>query len=95
MGLVAGADPDADYENMSIQIPRNSRLFLFSDGIYEFPARNGEIFGLEAFVQLLEKTAVSAPETMMSVAEIVAKVKEQGGLGRFEDDVSLLEFSFG
>lgn len=94
-GLVAGADPDADYENMSIQIPRNSRLFLFSDGIYEFPARNGEIFGLEAFVQLLEKTAVSASETMMSVGEIIARVKEQGRLGRFEDDVSLLEFSFG
>jgi len=94
-GLVAGADPDADYENMSIQIPRNSRLFLFSDGIYEFPAQDGEIFGLEAFVQLLEKTAVSASETMMSVGEIIARVKEQGRVGRFEDDVSLLEFSFG
>lgn len=93
-GLVAGADPDAMYENLSIQIPRNSRLFLFSDGVYEFPAQNGEIFGLEAFVQLLEKTAVSAPEAMMSVGEIIARVKEQGRLGRFEDDVSLLEFSF-
>lgn len=93
-GLVAGADPDADYENMIIQVPRNSRLFLFSDGIYEFPVENGEIFGLEAFVQLLEKTAVSISETVMSVSDIIAKVKEQGKVGRFEDDVSLLELSF-
>lgn len=93
-GMVAGADPDAEYEKLSIQVPRRSRLYLFSDGIYEFRTKDDSILGLEAFVQLLERTASGVQEGGTSIGEILKALASLSAGIHFQDDVSLLELRF-
>lgn len=94
-GMVAGADPDAEYGNAQAKIPRRSRLFLFSDGIYEFRRKDdGSILGLEAFIQVLEAAASSRPEDSSSVGEIMRSILRLSAQTSFPDDVSLLEMRF-
>jgi len=93
-GMVAGADPDAVYRKLEIQVPRESRLFLFSDGIYEFFTREGEILGLEAFIQLLERVASGIPHEKTSIEELQKKLSALSAVDHFQDDVSLLEVRF-
>jgi sigma-B regulation protein RsbU (phosphoserine phosphatase) len=93
-GTVAGADPDAVYQRLDIQVPRASRLFLFSDGIYEFMAGEERILGLEAFIQLLERTASEMSHDDASVEPILKKLGQLSATDHFQDDVSLLEVRF-
>ena len=93
-GTVGGADPDAVYQRFDIRVPRASRLFLFSDGIYEFPAAEGRMLGLEAFIQLLERTASEVPRGDASVEPILEKLGRLSATDHFQDDVSLLEVRF-
>jgi sigma-B regulation protein RsbU (phosphoserine phosphatase) len=93
-GVIGGADQDSLYKKLAIQVPRQSRLFLFSDGIYEFMTKNGSILGLDAFIQTLEHSACEAKEGEPSTAAIMASLAELSGSERFQDDVTLLEVRF-
>ncbi len=93
-GTVGGADPDALYQKLDIRVPRNSRLFLFSDGIYEFPTAEGRILGLEAFIQMLERTASDVPRDRACVEPVLERLSQFSVTDHFQDDVSLLEVRF-
>lgn len=93
-GVIGGADQDSLYKKLAIQVPRQSRLFLFSDGIYEVMTKNGSILGLDAFIQTLEHSACEAKEGEPSTAAIMASLAELSGSERFQDDVTLLEVRF-
>jgi len=93
-GVVAGAYPDAVYSKLDIQIPRKSRLFLFSDGIYEFMTSDQSILGLEAFIQLLERSAAEIPQDSPSIGRILGTLAGLSSGSSFQDDVSLLEVRF-
>ena len=93
-GVVAGADSDAVYSRPDIQIPRKSRLFLFSDGIYEFMTSDQSILGLEAFIQLLERSAAEIPQDSPSIGRILGTLAGLSSGSSFQDDVSLLEVRF-
>lgn len=93
-GMVAGAESDAEYWKLEMQMPRKSRLFLFSDGIYEFLTKDGSILGLEAFVQLLERTAAEASSGRTSIGEVLGKLAALSAVDHFQDDASLLEVRF-
>ncbi|HWP67897.1 MAG TPA: SpoIIE family protein phosphatase, partial [Rectinemataceae bacterium] len=93
-GVVAGADPDAVYAKLDIQIPKKSRLFLFSDGIYEFMTNEQAILGLEAFVQLLERIVAEIPQGSTSIRDILKTLASLSSGSHFQDDVSLLEVQF-
>ncbi|MFZ2636152.1 MAG: SpoIIE family protein phosphatase [Rectinemataceae bacterium] len=93
-GTVAGADPDAEYVTRSISLAKGSRLYLFSDGIYEFHTKDGVIFGLKAFVSLLERTAAGMPKGRSAIDTVLAEVSSRAVSSRFQDDLSFLEFRF-
>jgi len=93
-GMVAGAEPEAAYKKLEFQIPRKSRLFLFSDGIYEFMTSSGTMMGLETFIQTMERSAAETPEGESSIGLILSALSEMRGDTRFQDDVSLLEVRF-
>jgi sigma-B regulation protein RsbU (phosphoserine phosphatase) len=52
-GMPVGMLPDAKYKWQRCQIPPNSSLYLFSDGLYEVLQNNQQYVGLDAFVDLL------------------------------------------
>jgi sigma-B regulation protein RsbU (phosphoserine phosphatase) len=93
-GVIGGADPDSVYKKLEIQVPRQSRLFLFSDGIYEVMAKSGRILGLNAFIQTLERSASEAKDGESSTAAIMASLVALSGSKQFQDDVTLLEVRF-
>lgn len=94
-GAIVGMDSGTEYRARSIPVPRQSRLYLFSDGIYEFRDRSGGIFGLEPFVGLLSARAASAPAGASALDGVLKDVQSLSSKTRFSDDVSLVEFCFG
>jgi sigma-B regulation protein RsbU (phosphoserine phosphatase) len=48
-GIIVGVKADAHYDSARASIPKGSGLYVFSDGIYEFRAKDGTIFGIERF----------------------------------------------
>lgn len=92
-GTAIGIDPEADYTALVASLPPGSRFFLFSDGAYEFRTREGRVFGLETFVDLLANTAAST--AVLDLASIVDTLKGFSAVRGFEDDVSLMELDLG
>ncbi len=45
--LPLGLDPDATYDEVTLHLPANSRLMLYTDGILEARRQDGELFGFE------------------------------------------------
>lgn len=52
-GIPIGMFTDVDFTEATYTIPQGSRLYLFSDGIYEFETHRGEQWGIESFQALL------------------------------------------
>lgn len=93
-GLPLAIDEDWDYEEISAEIPNNSRLLIYTDGLDEaFPAdmEDGEHFqfGMEGIVRTLKETRDAtlkeAVEKLFSESEAATK-----GTGRHDDTSVLL-----
>jgi len=92
-GMAIGFDPSANYRNDRQVLPQGSRLYLFSDGIYEVTTRDGSMLGLDAFIGILAAvTRHEDPQTLQGVTEMVRGLSLTG---TFADDVSLVEAVLG
>jgi phosphoserine phosphatase RsbU/P len=92
-GMAIGLDLSAEYHSASMLLPKGSRLYLFSDGIYEVRTKDGPILGLDSFVAILAGLASSnCSQGVATVAEAVRGISRRGS---FEDDVSLVEVILG
>lgn len=83
--------PDAEYRDNYCQIKPNSRLYLFSDGIYEIDQEKGVIWGLDEFVELL-KQCQSLPHFNLDL--LLQEVKMRNPQGHFDDDLSIMQIDF-
>jgi len=87
-GLVIGAMPDCQYKSASVKVAENSRLYVFSDGVYEVvKASDKEMMTLENFADELEK----APQAKSKILDMLAFTQEVQGCESFEDDFTLCE----
>ncbi|MGD1897571.1 MAG: SpoIIE family protein phosphatase [Phormidesmis sp.] len=98
-GMPIGMMPDSIYQWQRCSVSRNSRLYIFSDGIYEIcPASSTalkqqahqNLLGLDGFTDLL--TALEAQQNL-TLDTLIDEVSAFGG-NQFEDDLSLLEVDF-
>lgn len=95
-GMPIGMMPDTVYQRQSCSVADNSRLYIFSDGIYEIqPAGDtadseAPLLGLDGFVQLLTRLEF---HQQLSLDTLIQQVSAFGG-SHFEDDLSLLEINF-
>lgn len=86
-GLPIGMLPEVQYRWNRCEIPPGSRLYLFSDGVYEIKQRDNSIMGLEDFIEIL-----STHNLNQSIDEILAQVNRRTqDRNAFSDDLSLLE----
>lgn len=90
-GTIIGIDEDSEYENANIEIPSDSDLYIFSDGIYEIKKENKEMMQLEEFVSLLVEGQACKNNNCQNFIRNIEKLSITGG---FEDDVSLLHLHF-
>ena len=88
-GMIVGAFPKARYQTVELKIPESSRLYLFSDGVYEIDRPDGTMMSYTEFAELLCTTLEDS-----RVSAIVTEVKRQNGSDFFADDFSLVEFLF-
>ena len=70
-------------------MPDGSRLYLFSDGVYEVDRPGEMMLGYDEFLQLLGNA-----DTSFRLGSVVAEVKRQQQSDSFVDDFSLVEFLF-
>ncbi|HEY9667418.1 MAG TPA: SpoIIE family protein phosphatase [Coleofasciculaceae cyanobacterium] len=89
--LPAGMFPDADYVDECCEIAEPSTLYIFSDGIYEINQLDGNIWGLESFIQLLTECRKDGAHNLDRVVQAVQGVNPKD---YFDDDLSLLEINF-
>ncbi|MCY7334127.1 MAG: SpoIIE family protein phosphatase [Pseudanabaena sp. CAN_BIN31] len=90
-GLPIGMMSDANYKEQTCEIDTSSRLYLFSDGVYEISQEDSSIWGFNALID----TFIRIPSDRRSrIDYILACVKEASNNRPFEDDLSLLEVEF-
>jgi sigma-B regulation protein RsbU (phosphoserine phosphatase) len=91
VGLPIGMMPDVNYQEQVCEIDTSSRLYLFSDGVYEIPQEDGTIFGLNALIDIFIRTP---KEHRSRIEHILSCINEASSNRPLEDDLSLLEIEF-
>lgn len=87
--MPVGTMPGIPYKAKVVQIEDGSRLYVFSDGVYEVQINNDEMT-LDEFIPLLS-SPITDPRGLQSIRAAVAKLQ---GSDQFEDDFSLIEIQF-
>jgi len=87
-GRLIGIDPTAEFRNESCEVPPGNRLYVFSDGAYEFARPDGKSVQLPDLIQELNQPAAPG---RAKLDELVAWAQAVSGRVSFEDDLSILE----
>lgn len=90
-GLPIGMMPDINYHEQVCEIDTSSRLYLFSDGVYEISQEDENIWGFNALIDTFIRTS---SDRSSRIDHILTCVKAAANNRPFEDDLSLLEIEF-
>lgn len=88
---IIGMIPDFIYIDQTITITEGSRLFVFSDGVYELEKEAGGMFSLNELCQLLEQYG---PKDHPEMHELVNDLRAVQGRHAFNDDFSMIILDF-
>jgi sigma-B regulation protein RsbU (phosphoserine phosphatase) len=87
-----GMLPDTRFTNQRCDIEPSSALYIFSDGVYEIMQTDGNVWGLEAFIDLLLKDQRSI--NRFGLDYILKHIKALNPKDALDDDLSLLKIDF-
>ena len=90
-GAIIGAFPDTNFTSDSVGLPAFSRLYVFSDGIYEVLKTDQTMVKYSDFVEVLVAAKGSDGST---IGRTVDAMRTARGGEQFEDDVSIVEVAF-
>jgi phosphoserine phosphatase RsbU/P len=85
-GAIVGGFPECRYESARVRCSPGSRLYVFSDGVYELARPDGSTVQLEEFVA--ELSQLSKESKLDEIVEWAAGIRIGG---KFEDDLSVME----
>lgn len=91
-GLPIGILPDGDFDDNYAELPENSSLYIFSDGAYEIHGSDGQIWGLDAFTNVLKDLHKTSNFNLNELLQQIKILTEQEN---FDDDLSVLKVNFG
>ncbi len=89
--FIMGGKQDVDYQSKIQEIKRPSRLYVFSDGVYDITKKDGAIWGLTEFMEFSTQSfniEQSNLDFLLRYTEELAQMKE------FDDDFTILEIAF-
>lgn len=89
-GLVVGALEGAPYRNAETEVPPESRLYLFSDGLFELVDTRGRQW---TYADVLPFIAGSAPGEG-EAARLAGQVRHAAGARTLDDDCSVVVVTF-
>ncbi|MGB3494115.1 MAG: SpoIIE family protein phosphatase [Elainellaceae cyanobacterium] len=92
--LPVGMMPDITYESGRCAVPKNSHVYVFSDGVYESfdPTQLGDqdmSWGLDEFIEMLADHA-----EQLDLDKLLEEIQVARGTTLFPDDLSLLRVMF-
>lgn len=87
-GPIIGAWPDFDFETAVCPLPPGSRLFLYSDGVYEVDRPDGTMWEFDDFLRFL---AQACSESDCPMDRLVTHVRQLHGGDVLADDFSLVQ----
>jgi sigma-B regulation protein RsbU (phosphoserine phosphatase) len=87
-GMILGPDPAATYKLGFTHIDRGAALVLFTDGVIERGAGEGEAFGVERVTRWLRDWRDGPAER--AVADLAERVRAFGGDAPPEDDITIV-----
>lgn len=91
-GIAVGLFPDFPFDAQTVTVPERSRLYIFSDGVFEIPTgQGGEIWGFEAWQAQLE---AHVGQGAIALEGLLATAQTINGHATLEDDFSILEVDF-
>ena len=90
-GLVIGGMPGIKFEKAIIEVKPGSRLYVYSDGVYEITKDDGSMVSLNEFVQVLSMPDVAGQDPLERIQEYTQKIN---GPGAYDDDYSIMEIVF-
>lgn len=91
-GMPVGMFPDAPYVDNCCDVEDLSTLYIFSDGVYEIHQPDGNIWGLDPFVDLLAAYNGATADQLELVLNYIQTLNAKAV---FDDDWSLLKVNFG
>ena len=86
--LPLGFDPSTSYVTTTLPIGPGDRLYLLSDGLYEFPAASGELWGRGRLEKTIQALGQQPLKTV--ITETIAEAVRWQGHEQFPDDVALM-----
>ena len=90
-GTIIGAFPDTKFNSEAMDLPEFSRLYVFSDGIYEVAPPDGPMMKYSEFVDILAAAKRGGGKVVELTFDAIRSVR---GEKQFEDDVSIVEIRF-
>src|SRR6478672_6082995 len=87
-GMPVGMFPDAPYVDNCCDVEDLSTLYIFSDGVYEIHQPDGNIWGLDPFIDLLAAYNGASADQLELVLNYIQKLNAKAV---FDDDWSLLK----
>ncbi|MGB3265566.1 MAG: SpoIIE family protein phosphatase [Microcoleus sp.] len=91
-GMPVGMFPDAPYVDNCCDVEDLSTLYIFSDGVYEIHQPDGNIWGLDPFIDLLAAYNDASANQLDQILNYIQKLNSKAV---FDDDWSLLKVNFG
>jgi sigma-B regulation protein RsbU (phosphoserine phosphatase) len=92
LDIPIGFFPDMEYSCAEVSVPLNSKLYIFSDGVFEVMQENEKIWGMSKFIEFL--TEKFSEEDAINANSILAEIRHESPNAKFDDDVSLLQIHF-
>jgi serine phosphatase RsbU (regulator of sigma subunit) len=89
--IIIGATSAFEFGAASVEVPPGSRLYVFSDGIFEIEAKDGRQWGIDEVLPLIVAAPVagtSEPERLLQAIRAHARRPD------FEDDFTVLVATF-
>ncbi len=90
-GLIIGGLPGQKYEKSKIALKTFTRLYIYSDGIYEVTRPDGSMLKLDDFIKIVSNLSHKGDA---SPTEIIEEIRKVQGTDVFDDDVSLMKVRF-
>lgn len=86
-GMIIGGFPGVSYDELTVALQPFSRLYFFSDGLYEITRADDTIMSFAEFMQIVGQ----APRGSSALPHIIEAVRLENGPKPFDDDLSIVE----
>lgn len=89
--FVIGGRRDAMYQGKTQLINRPSRLYVFSDGVFDITKIDGSIWGFNKFLEFMTKTFNAEHSVLEDILDYARGISQKE---EFDDDFTILEIFF-